>query len=61
MPKYAIYNDDGTDNSDMLGQAVERSAERPDLAVIEWKGINSSTREMIIKRLGDIGLDYERV
>jgi D-tyrosyl-tRNA(Tyr) deacylase len=61
MPRYAIYNDDGSENSDMLKQAMERSAERPDLAVIEWKGINASTREMIIKKLGDIGLDYERV
>ncbi len=61
MPKYAMYNKDETDNFDMLEQAVERSSEPPSLAVIEWKGINARARESVVKALGIIGIDYERV
>ena len=45
----------------MLEQAIRRSDEPPESAVIEWKGINASTRESVIKALGTIGIDYERV
>ena len=45
----------------MLDQAYERSTLRPDCAVIEWKSMNSTERDLIIKRLNTIGIDYERV
>ena len=61
MPKHAILNDDGTDNIGMLGQAVEKSSEKVEKAVIDWKSLNSEVRSRIIKRLSDIGIDYERV
>ncbi len=61
MPKHAITNGDGTDNIEMLNQAVERSSERVEKAVIDWKSINSEVRSRVIKKLSDIGIDYERV
>ncbi|EET89675.1 MAG: hypothetical protein LVQ97_01940 [Candidatus Micrarchaeales archaeon] len=48
------------DRVDMLEQAYSRSTLRPDCAVIEWKSMNSTERDLIIKRLNSIGIDYER-
>ncbi|MCL4411303.1 MAG: hypothetical protein M1559_03020 [Candidatus Marsarchaeota archaeon] len=48
------------DRLDMLEQAYSRSTLRPDCAVIEWKSMNSTERDLIIKRLNVIGIDYER-
>jgi D-aminoacyl-tRNA deacylase len=61
MPRYAIMNDDGSDNTEMLEQAVERSKEKPEAALIEWKSINADVRNRVIKSLNAIGLEYERV
>jgi D-aminoacyl-tRNA deacylase len=61
MPKHAIFNPDGTDNMHMLGQSVEKSSEKVECAVIDWKSINSEARSRIMKCLSDIGIDYERV
>jgi D-aminoacyl-tRNA deacylase len=55
MPKHYC------DNVGMLEQAIERSSPKPEVAVIEWKGLNSPVRTKIIERLGELGLDYERV
>ncbi len=60
MPKYAVYNEDGSDNIDMLSQAVEKSDREPDVAVIDWKGLNAATRAKVIAALDDLGLDYEK-
>ena len=46
---------------DMLDQAFEMSTPRPESAVIEWKSIKAKTRNPIIKRLEEIGIDYEKV
>ncbi|MGA3020989.1 MAG: D-aminoacyl-tRNA deacylase [Candidatus Micrarchaeales archaeon] len=61
MPKYAMKNNDGTGNLDMLEQVLERSIPAPESAVIEWKSLNSSTKEETIKKLDEIGLDYEKI
>ena len=55
MPKYYV------NELEMLGQAFERSAAKPERAVIEWKSINAVERESVIKRLNELGIDYERV
>lgn len=60
MSKYSIINDD-VDNIDMLEQAVARSSERPELAVIDWKSLKAGIRERVIGKLGTIGIDYERI
>jgi D-tyrosyl-tRNA(Tyr) deacylase len=46
---------------DMLGQAIERSAPKAEIAVIEWKGLKAEPRRAIIEKLSSLGLDYERV
>ncbi len=46
---------------EMLAQAVERSAKRPELAVIEWKSVGSERRSNIIRKLGELGLEHVRV
>jgi len=61
FPKYAFYNPDNSDNTDMLVQAVERSKIKPEIAVIEKHSFNAREREEIIKRLNDIGIGYEMV
>jgi D-aminoacyl-tRNA deacylase len=55
LPKYYV------NELDMLGQAFERSSVKPEKAVIEWKSINAVERESVIKRLGELGMDYDRV
>jgi D-aminoacyl-tRNA deacylase len=55
MPRYQI------DNVDMLQKAIERSDAEVEVAVIEWKSIKAADRDKIIGRLGELGLDYERV
>ncbi|MGC8478425.1 MAG: D-aminoacyl-tRNA deacylase [Candidatus Micrarchaeia archaeon] len=55
MPRYY------TSEVKMLGQAVSRSTIEPEAAVIEWKSINSVERNMILKELENLGIDYEAV
>jgi len=55
MPRYQIGN------VDMLQKAMERSDMEVEVAVIEWKSIKAVDRDMVIKRLEELGLDYERV
>ena len=60
MPKHALV--DGSEAGlSMIDKAVERSSERPDCAVIDWKSLNSESRSRIIKRLDGIGIDHERI
>lgn len=61
MPKYAILNEDGTNNLDMLEQTLERSTHKPEAAVIDWKSLNAVTKEETIGKLEEIGLDYEKI
>ena len=55
LPRYQIGN------FDMLQKAAERSDLEVEVAAIEWKSIKAADRETIIGRLGELGLDYERV
>jgi D-aminoacyl-tRNA deacylase len=55
MPKYQI------ENIDMLQKAIERSDSAVEIAVIEWKSIKAVDRDMVVKKLEELGLDYERV
>lgn len=60
LPKYAISGADGAYNIDMLEQAVVKSHTRAECAVIDWKSVNSKERAMIIKKLDEIGIAYEK-
>ncbi len=59
MPKHAI--EEKASNAFMLEQAIERSSKKIELAVIDWKSINSEKRNLIISKLNELGVDYERV
>ncbi len=61
MPKYAILNEDGSSNLDVLEQALDRSEPKPELAVIDWKSLSSIMKEETIKKLNEIGLDNEKI
>ncbi|MGC8676394.1 MAG: D-aminoacyl-tRNA deacylase [Candidatus Micrarchaeia archaeon] len=60
MPKYALYNADDSSNIFMLEQAFKRSKPEPEIAVIDWHSFNANERQEIIKKLNEIGSDYER-
>ncbi|MDE1870657.1 MAG: hypothetical protein KGI06_00245 [Candidatus Micrarchaeota archaeon] len=55
MPKYHIAC------IDMLGSAFERSDIGAEIAVIEWKSIKAVGREMIVRELNRLGIDYAKV
>lgn len=46
---------------DMLGKAFERSDLKAEVAVIEWKGINAAQREVVLRELNVLGIDYAKV
>lgn len=47
--------------SDMLKMAIQRSEPKAECAVIDWKGITAPEREVAIKKLAGLGIDYVRV
>lgn len=61
LPKHHAFSANGDENLSVLRKAVEKTPILVDSAVIEWKSFNSASREKIIKALGEIGLDYERI
>ncbi|MGC8710253.1 MAG: D-aminoacyl-tRNA deacylase [Candidatus Micrarchaeia archaeon] len=61
MAKYAIEVGDTANNFYMIKQAFERSKEKPEIAVIDWKSMNGRIRDKVINELKEIGIDYERV
>jgi D-aminoacyl-tRNA deacylase len=61
LPKHAILNEDGTSNLAVLEQALTRSTPEPEAAVVDWKSLNSLMKEETLKKLEEMGLDYEKV
>jgi D-aminoacyl-tRNA deacylase len=61
LPKYVISKDDNFSSFDRLEQALKRSNIPNDIAVIEWKGLNSISRQIAIKKLENLGIDYEKL
>ncbi|MGC8669684.1 MAG: D-aminoacyl-tRNA deacylase [Candidatus Micrarchaeia archaeon] len=55
MPKYYV------DNVDMLEEAINRSEPVAKTAVIDWKSLNAKKRDMVIAKLDEIGIRYERI
>ncbi len=55
MPKYHV------NCTDMLKKAFERSDRKAEIAVIEWKSIKAVEREMIVRELDVLGIDYAKV
>ena len=59
LPKHSIEGNG--DNLFMLEQAVKRTKNDVEIAVIDWKSLNSETRTKVISKLNELGIDYERV
>lgn len=47
-------------NEDMLGQAFDSTIERPHLAVIDWKGVNSAARKELCDKLAAMSIEVIR-
>jgi len=54
-PKYAMPID-----RDLIIQALEKTIENPSIAVLDWKGLKSRDREIIISALRDLGVEWIR-
>jgi D-aminoacyl-tRNA deacylase len=57
IPKYAVQYAD----AEILSQCVERTLEKTDMAVLDWKGIRGKDKPPLLDALMDIGLSYEKV
>jgi D-aminoacyl-tRNA deacylase len=57
IPKYAIPYID----AEVLGQCVERTLEKVECALLDWKGIKGESKPSLIGMLEEIGLPYEKV
>jgi len=57
IPKHAIWQAD----SEMMRQCVERTAEKVESAVLDWKGIKGVDRSKLMATLDEVDLLVERV
>jgi D-aminoacyl-tRNA deacylase len=56
IPKYAVPFVD----AEMLRQCVEKTVEKVDCAVLDWKGIKSADKPQLLAALQEIGLPYKK-
>ena len=57
IPKYAVSNMD----KGMFRQCVERTLEKVDRAVLDWKGIKGEDKPLLVEAMNEIGLSLEKV
>ncbi len=57
IPKYAV----SCVGAEMLRQCVEKTLERVECALLDWKGIKSVDKPQLLKALEEIGLPYKKV
>jgi D-aminoacyl-tRNA deacylase len=57
IPKYAVSSLD----SMTLGQCVERTLERVEYAVLDWKGVRGQDKQPLIQLLAGAGMAFEKV
>jgi len=57
IPKYAVPWVD----AEMLRQCVEKTVEKVDCAILDWKGIKSADKPQLLKALAEIGLQYKKI
>lgn len=57
IPKYAVHLLD----SEMLSQCVEKTLEKVQLAILDWKGIRSEDKSRLLAALEVAGLPYKKV
>jgi len=57
IPKYAVCNIDAA----MIKQCVERTYEKVQLALLDWRGIKSEDKPALLAALEEAGLPYQKV
>jgi len=57
IPKYAVPLVD----AEMLRQCVDRTLEKVEGAVLDWKGMKSADKPRLLKALEEAGLSYRKV
>jgi len=57
IPKYAVSLMD----SEMLCQCAEKTLEKVECAILDWKGIKSADKTKVVAALREIGLAYKRI
>ncbi len=57
IPKYAVPCVD----AEILRQCLEKTVEKVDCAVLDWKGIKSADKPQLLKALTEIGLSYKKI
>lgn len=56
IPKYAVQYVD----TEILSQCVEKTVEKVDSAILDWKGIKGADKPKLLRALQQIGLQYTR-
>ncbi len=57
IPKYAVPKAD----SEILRQCVERTLEKVELAVLDWKGIRGRDKSELVEMLDEVDLSFQKV
>ena len=57
IPKYAVPSID----ADMIKQCIERTYDRVQLALLDWKGIKSEDKPSLLTALETAGLPYQKI
>jgi D-aminoacyl-tRNA deacylase len=57
IPKYAILQID----TEILQQCIERTLEKTDHAILDWKGIRGDDKPKVLETLAEIKLPYSKV
>jgi D-aminoacyl-tRNA deacylase len=57
ISKYAVPNV----NAEMLSQCVDKTLEKVECAVLDWKGIKSEDKPQLLQALDEVGLPFKKV
>lgn len=57
IPKHLV----GAVDDEVLRQCVERTLEKVELAVLDWKGIKGADKQPLMEKLNNMGLEVRRV
>jgi D-aminoacyl-tRNA deacylase len=57
ISKYAVPHVD----TEMLRQCVDRTLEKVECAVLDWKGIKSADKPQLLRALEEVGLPYKKL
>jgi D-aminoacyl-tRNA deacylase len=57
IPKYAL----GAIDSEIIRECAERTLEKVDRVILDWKGIRSENKTALVRMLDEVGLPVEKV